>query len=220
MKTSLLKSLVAAAALSTVVFTASAQISAHFDFDGLPSGSLASAFNIPQISFHQAAFLPRTDGFGDPIAGTEHWQIDTLNDGLFPLTVEDPLFYDRGPAPSGTNALQALFQPVVLWFDQSYALQSFSVTLDNDPFGFPEQIAFVSSTGILGLLTIDQSVPGLTASAGLLPAIRGIVLPAGALYDNLSVSLVPVPEPVTYGLVAALGLVAIAVVRRYRRALT
>ncbi len=217
MKTSLIRNVLAAAAVSVSALTASAQLSFSFDFEGVPSGSLASGFNSSAISFHQAIYRPSTDVYGDPIPGSERWQIDALSDSLYPLTVEDPHLYERGPAPSGANALQALFQPVVLWFDQSYALQSFSVTLDNDTYGFAEQIAFITSRGILNLLTIDQTVPGYIATAGPLSPVRGIVLPAGAFYDNVSVSLVPVPEPSTYGLVAAVGLVASAVVRRSRR---
>lgn len=205
-----------AAVLCGPVFAAHAQITADLTFDGVPSGSLASSFATPQLSFHQAVFTPSFDEWGDPIAGSEHWAIDVASDALFPLTVEDPLLYGRGPAPSGTNALQALWQPVLLTFDRPYFLQSFQVTLDGDAFGGWEELGFLQGNALIASISVDQSVPGLTVMASGLQDVTAVLLPAGAFYDNVSVTLVPVPEPSTYGIVGAGILLALVGLRRAR----
>jgi hypothetical protein len=209
MKTPSLRLLLGAAVASFLAATASAQLTASFDFDALPSGATTSLFNTPQLSFHQAHFVPFTDAFGDPIAGSDHWEIDLVNDSLFPVTAENPLDYGSGPAPSGTNALQALWQPVLLRFDSVYNLQSFTFTLDNDPFGLLTSVAFITNTGTVTEIALDQSIAAFQFSATDIDGITGIVLPSGAFYDNLVLNATAaVPEPSTYGAIAgALALV-------------
>lgn len=196
---------------------ASAQLSFTFDFEGVPSGSLANSFSTPRVSFHQARFVPLLDLFGDPVPNSEHWEIDAANDALFPVTVENPLNYDRGAAPSGENALQALWQPVLISFAAVYSLEHFSVTLDQDSFGLPGQISFINSNRVIGQLEIDPSVPGEIVTASSSRGITGIVLPGGAFYDDVRLTLapVPVPEPSTYGLFGALALLMAAAARRH-----
>ncbi len=84
---------------SGVALRAPAQIAANFNFDSLPDGAVASAFNTPQIGFHHAHYVPFLDGFGDPIASSEHWEIDTVNASLYPVTAENPFNYGSGAAP-------------------------------------------------------------------------------------------------------------------------
>ena len=184
-----------------------------FNFDILPSGTAASAFNTPAISFHNAKFAPTLDSFGDPIVGSDHWQIDTAFDSL--LVVSNPLDFGRGPAPSGINALNALNQEVLITFDRSYDLTAFSVTLDNDPFGFLSSIYFLNgSNSIIGTLAADERIPGYIANGVALAGVSGIVLPGLAMYDNLSISVVP--EPSTTALVGCLGALGAVIIRRRR----
>ena len=225
MKTPSLRHLLAAAFAAVLATSASAQIISTFNFDAVPNGATASLFNTSKVSFHQAHYVPFLDSFGDPIAGSDHWEIDVVNDTLFPVTAEDPLDYGRGVAPSGTNALQALFQPVLLSFDGTYNLQSFSFTLDNDTFGAVAPVAFITSTGTVLELSIDPSVAGLSFSTTDVFGINGIVLPGGAFYDNIAINALPVgvplgavPEPSTYGLLAALLALGGAAWRRRKHA--
>lgn len=213
----LLFSLSGAATFLGLALTASAQLTQTFTFDAVSAGTEANAFATSTISFHQAHYVPKLDEFGDPIVGTSHWEVDTVNDLLTPVTVESPLTYDRGPAPSGLNALQALWQPILIQLDRPYQLQSFSAMLDHDTFGFLEKIVFIRASSIVSELLIDQTVPGYLAAAAGIGEISGIVLPSGAFYDNLALSLVPVPEPSTYGLLAASACVGLVALRRIRR---
>lgn len=203
--------LAAAAALHAQTFT--------FDFDAVPSGTAVNSFAPSGVSFHQAYFAPSLDGFGDPILGSEHWQIDPLNDPLFPVLAENPADYTYGAAPSGTNALNALWQPVLIRFDQAYDLQAFATTLDNSTFGdlSPASIWFVTDTGTVGQLSYDQTSPGLLVStSGTYAGITGIVLGSGAFYDNVSISLVAIPEPSTWALLLGGASLGAVFVRRWR----
>jgi hypothetical protein len=188
-----------------------------FTFDTQPSGSAASLFHTADISFHNAMFAPETDEFGDPIPGSERWIIDTENDGFFPVLVQNPLEFDRGAAPSGINALNALDQPALIQFASPVDIFSFSVTLDNDSFGLVWNLDFVNGSTLIHSIEIDQSVPGLLVTANSLIGVSAIVLPSGAFYDDLTISYAPaVPEPSTWALfIGATGL-AVAMIRRRR----
>ena len=224
MKTPSLRHLLAAAFAAVLATSASAQIISTFNFDSVANGATANLFNTSKVSFHPAHYVPFFDSFGDPLAGSDHWEIDVVNDTLFPVTAENPLDYGRGVAPSGTNALQALFQPVLLRFDATYNLQSFSFTLDNDTFGAVAPVAFITSTGTVLELSINQAIAGLSFSTAGVSGINGIVLPGGAFYDNIAINALPVgaspavPEPSTYGLLAALLALGGAAWRRRKHA--
>jgi len=207
-----LAALLAAAAFAAAAGSASAQvINVTFNFDSQPSGSLASLFGTSQVTFHNAKFTPTLDGFGDPIVGTDHWQIDTASDTAFPLVVQNPTLFGRGNAPSPVNAINGLDQEILVQFDKSYDLTSFSVTLDNDSFGSSlAQISFVTGSSTVLSIGADQTIAGLVVSQGAVAGVTGIVLPGGAFYDNFSVAgAAAVPEPSTWA--AFVGAVALGV---------
>ena len=212
--------LAAAAVFLTVAAGASAQLSlnASFNFDSQASGSLASLFQIPQSGFHNAKFAPTLDGFGDPIPGTEHWQIDAASDAAFPLLVQNPNLFGRGSAPSPVNALNGLDQEILVQFDRAYDLSAFSFTLDNDTFGVPfAAVNFISGSSVILSVGLDQTIPGFGFSSGPVAGVTGVVLPAGAFYDNLSVTgAAAVPEPATWTALTGAVVLSVAVWRRRR----
>jgi hypothetical protein len=110
---------------------------------------------------------------------------------------------------------------VLLGFNHPINLISFAVTLDNDPFGVDgtqpgfEDVAvvFLDAQGFpLAAIRVNQTQPGFQASRGPLDGVAGVVLPAGAFYDNLSWA--PVPEPGSWALVAGVGVLGFGLCRR------
>lgn len=186
----------------------------YLNFDAGASGSAANNQAPSGLSFQPGAFLPNVDESGDPIPGTDRWQIDTTAPAV---TVIDPNFYGRGNAPSIANALDSVFGPTLMLFSGPIDLSSFSLTLDNDTFGTPGlNIEFYASgpasDTLLASLPIDQTTPGFVASLGAINGVNKIVLPGGAMYDNLSIAVVP--EPAT-GALLGLGLLGLMI--RLRR---
>jgi MYXO-CTERM domain-containing protein len=190
-----------------------------FTFDGAPTGSPANTFITGGIRFDPAVFSPEIDGFGDPIPGSDRWRVDQdlVNQGIG-LTVEDPLALGYGIAPSAPNMLDARFQPTLVSFGRPLDVTDFSVVLDNSALGDLglSEILFLADDGaVVAALGIDQTVPGLIASqGGPLFNVSSILLPAGALYDDLTINAVP--EPTAPAALAALGLAAAAWWRRRR----
>lgn len=209
-----LKSLLGLAALAVLTAHVASAQNYFLNFDaGLP-GSLANDQAPSGLSFHYGVLLPNLDEYGDPIPGTDRWQIDVTAPGV---TVQNPdLFYGRGPAPSLSNALDSVFSPTLMLFGTPQELGSFSLTLDNDTLGTPGLFIEFYASGLmtdtlLASLPIDQLTPGSIASIGALSGVDKIVLPGGALYDNVSFSVVP--EPAT-GALLGLGVLGLIFRRR------
>jgi hypothetical protein len=191
-------------------------------FDGVPSGTLANSVAPAGVTFSPAALLPDLDAFGDPIPGTERWRPDP--DATEAVLVENPGDYGRGPAPSPANALNALWQPVLIRFARpTMDLLSFGVVLDLDTYGanglepaFSDvAVLFLGAAGnILSAIPVDQTQPGYTVGAGPLAGVGGIVLPAGAFYDNLA--LTAIPETGVWPVITGGALAAFAWWRRRR----
>jgi hypothetical protein len=209
-----LKSMLAFAATTALLGTAAHAQSYLLNFDAGLSGSLANDQAPAGLSFHYGALLPNLDEFGDPIPGTDRWQIDITAPAV---TVVDPNFYGRGNAPSIANALDGVFSPTLMMFSTPRDLSSFAITLDNDTFGTPGlNIEFYASglttDMLLATLPVDQLTPGFIASIGAVTGVDKIVLPGGALYDNVSFTVVP--EPAT-GALFGLGILGMILRRRH-----
>lgn len=191
-----------------------------FNFDSGSSGTFASVFHTPQVTFHNAKFSPTLDGFGDPILGTDHWQIDTASDTAFPLLVENPSLYGRGAAPSPGNALNGLDQDILVQFDQAYNLSSFTFTLENSSFGVPfAAVNFISGASTVLTVGLNQTVSGFVFTQGPVVGVTGVVLPGGKFYDNVSVTgAAAVPEPSTWAVLTGLVALGAAALRRLQLA--
>lgn len=206
-------------ALATMVSVALAQSAAAatltFDFDGVASGADANSAVPAGISFFNAAYLNDLDEYGDEIPNTEKFRIDpTVSDAVVVL---NPNTVDYGPAPSANNALDARWSPLLMHFDTAIDLTAFSVTLDNSTYGdlSLQHLYFLDANkSIIGNLTLDETQPGYIGSwTGNLIGVQEILLPSGALYDNLSITspaAVPLPAALPllmsgFGLLGGLG---------------
>jgi hypothetical protein len=214
-KLCLMSTLLTAAMLSAPGFASTVQI----NFDSVAAGSAANSAAPAGIQFNQAHFVNDTDAYGDEIPNTEKWQIDTLNNASFPVTVDNPASSGYGAAISGNNALNALWQPVLMHFDTAINLTGFSVVADNSTYGdlSSSYLYFLDSgKNILSQVMFDQTAPGaLIALAIPVNGVRDVLLPSGAFYDNFQVSSVPLPASLPLFLA---GLAVMGVVKRRKAA--
>ena len=185
-----------------------------FTFDSVTTGTDANSLSQAGITFQPGVFTPDTDTDGIDIPGTEKWRVD----GTAPaVTVDNPNLFGRGAAPSPNNALNALFQPVLVLFPTSTTVTSFSATLDNDTFGDAHLSVnfYDSNDNLLKSVAVDQTVAGFTFDSGAITGLSKVVLPAGAFYDN--VGFTAVPEVDGRVLTAGLLLAGAALARRLRK---
>ncbi len=178
-----------AAALLGAAATGQAAGPFNLNFDGI--GSVAEDFAPTFLTIGYGQYVPTLDGFGDPIPGSDHWELD-LGGGSVPVI--DPSTVSYGNAPSPSKALDARGGTVVLVFDNPYSFDSFTATLDNSTFGDlgDRPVEFYDAAfGLLYSAPADQTVPGLIVNVGALSNVKTIVLPSTAFYDNIAV----VPEP-------------------------
>ena len=198
---------------------AGATISHTYDFEGVAAGSDVNAITQPVglgLSFNNAAFLPKKDIDGIDIPGSEYWQIDTTTSAL--VTAENTVANGYGVAPSGTQALDGRWSPILLHFAAPVDINAggFATTLDNSGYGdlWADYILFLDANhNTLSSVTIQESVPGFHVATGNLTGVSEILLPSGAFYDDLALSISTpsaVPEPASMGLLVlgAVGLLA------------
>jgi hypothetical protein len=117
------------------------------------------------------------------------------------------------------NALDAVDQSVLFSFSTPQDISAFGVTLDNSTLGTPfgTAIEFYNALdSLLYSINVDQTSSGFSVnqSALALTGVSKVVLPAGAFYDNLSMTTSAVPEPSRFLL---LGLGSCVAVFRRRR---
>ena len=185
------------------------------DFDGLNAGAIANTDpNVTGFTFNYGTLDQDLDSFGVPIPGTDHWVIDS---GSGSATVADTVASFFGPAPTGTIALDASPQTVLLNFSGPVDLNSFQMTLDSTTFGFDGFNAefYGPSNNLVASVPVLQSTPGYVVSAGPLAGVSYVVIPSGAMYDHFVLDFSPVPEP--SAMVLMLGALA-PLVRRRRQA--
>lgn len=173
--------------LTLATFCAERVIATTINFDTLPSGTAANAFAPSGWSFDFGMFAPDLDGFGDPIPGSAHWQVDPS----FTVQAENPLNRNYGSAPSPDNALNGVDQTVLLSFSSPLSLHHFSVTLDNSIFGNLgiQSIDFYNTAhGLLFSLPVDETIKGYVATFdGQILGVSTVAFPNNAYYDNLAV---------------------------------
>jgi hypothetical protein len=171
-------------------------VAAIINFDSLGAGENAN-LDVTAIAlgitFNNAMFLPEQDIDGFDIPGSEHWQIDTGS-----VTAENTSVQGWGTAPSGQNALDARWSPILLDFSAAMDIDSFSVTLPDTAFGnlFQSDILFLDAAGnTLYDLAYFQGQPlaAVSLPATALPGVKAILLASGTFYDNISVTAVPEP---------------------------
>ncbi len=187
-----------AAALTICTGSASAG-SFTINFDSLRDGDYASSDPVAQahgVTFKSAYLTADLDDegyeildlYGNFIPGYTHWT--TYTDDFADLIVRDPNYYGRGDAPSGTLALDAMFDQTLIGFATPLVLTGFSFDLDASRFGYPFAMDLLFLDGD-GKTIFDTSF----VSSGLFNfdiefaplLVHGILLPSTSkLYDTLT----------------------------------
>ena len=186
-----------------------------YNFDDVAAGTLVSSLFPANLSINPAIYDYIYNDLGDAIPGTLRWRIDATVPAV-PVVAGDDTF----PAPTPPNLMGDRLSPILINLGPGLTyVNSVSFTLDNDPFGDTEAAALflgLSGTTVTSRVT-DQTVPGTTYTiTAPNKSATGILLPAGASYDNLFISAIAAPEPGTlplsFGALLLTG--GIALVRR------
>ena len=147
--------------LLAIAATSARAVNVIVDFDALNSGDPANNdAAVTGFSFSYGVLEPLLDGFGVLIPGSDHWVTDASAGSAI---AANTVAAGYGPASTGTLALDAVPQPVLLTFSGPVDLTSFSVILDNSAFGFDGFNAEFYGAGdvLLGSVPVIQSSPGI-----------------------------------------------------------
>lgn len=169
-----------------------------FDSGPITSGTGEA---LPTLFSMDYAYLEFNDALGDPLTNPSWTPYPSDPGGS-----ASPQAIGYGPPVSAPNALDARNAPVLITFDSALDLGTFSTVLDNSSFGdFGTSIQFFDSSDVLlGSVALDQSVAGFVATLpSPLLGVKKVVLPGGALYDNLEMTAVPEPGAAFLTLAAA-----------------
>ncbi len=216
-KQSTLRRALVAAAICTSSFAASAA-AYTIDFNGVASGSNANsdATAITNgVTFASGVYADVVDGNFNVIG--QHWIPYSLaTDGV------DPAIFARSPSSiswgTGSNALDARFDQVLVQFANPSQLTGFSFNLDNSSFGNLQasNILFLDADGKTIFTSngfFQNTTSNFSVSFASPLTVSAVLLPSGKLYDDVSVAAVPEPE--TYAMMlGGLGLLGFMARRR------
>jgi hypothetical protein len=190
--------------MAMAVVPAADAYTVNIDFDTLTQGALANNDPVALangISFASVFRTEDLDEFGDPIAGEFHWEVyrEPGGEESFPIVVNDPTGF-WGPPPSGPNAVDARYDQLLIHFSTPAVLDGFSVAMDSGPYGYPGAVNILLLNGDgKAVATLPDFIQAGTTSQtyAFSPiTVSSVLVPAGKYYDNLSISIVPVPAAV------------------------
>lgn len=144
---------------------------------------------------------------------------DTGRDSwVFDLAPIDPITADptsEGYSPAG-SFLNAFNQSVLIRFGTEFNFTSFSIVMDGSTFGSTSSVEFYNVNDEL-ITTLDAFglVANYEVTGSNINNVSKVVLPAGAFFDNMTVTGSAVPEP---SAVTLLGLASLGLAARRRRA--
>ena len=199
------KSNLLSALLTIVISTSSFAASASqftINFDLLSSGANANLDQVAidnGVSFASGHLADILDA-NDNVIG-QHWvAYSMVNDNTDPsIFAQNSANLGWGAAPSGTNALDARFDQVLVQFANPTQLSSFSFNLDKTSYGNPQatNVLFLDQNGNIIFTSNDYfqaSTTTFNQSFASSLTVSAVLLTSGKLYDNLTVAAVPEAE--------------------------
>lgn len=211
------QTLTAAIMAGTILWASANAGAATVNFDTLSDNASANLDPVAQangMTFLSAFLADDLDEFGDPIPGQTHFEAYPDSD----IRVVNPEDFGRGPAPSGTLTINALFDQLLIRFDAARSINGFGFAEDSSSYGdlSPVPILFLDANGKT-LFSAGPYLPNSSANhrydfSFATALVSQILLPSTSkLYDDITVRFVP--EPGTLALLLA-GLCALGIGRR------
>jgi hypothetical protein len=195
------KSNLLSALLTIVVSTSSFAASASqftINFDLLSSGANANLDQVAidnGVSFSSGHLVDTVDANFNVIG--QHWAAYSLvNDNIDPsIFAQNTVSLGWGAAPSGTNALDARLDQVLVQFANPTQLSSFSFNLDSSSYGnlAPQNVLFLDQNGntIFTSNNYFQASTTFNQSFASALTVSAVLLTSGKFYDNITIAAVP-----------------------------